>query len=296
MADIIKKLATKKSKLGGPQARMEDHPANLNNQQDGAYYTVDIGGIRPNPNQPRKYFDQDSLTELSQSIKQKGVLQPIIIRKDQAGNIVLVAGERRLKAAKMAGLEKIPAIMSQGNPLEISIIENLQRENLTPIEEAEALSRMVEQHGYTQDKLAFAIGKAKSTVSEAISLIRLPEKIKNEVRGAERYPRRLLVEIAKQENKRAMLELFKLVKDGNLKSQQVRDIARRRPERPRRTPAAVAIDLVQALDSHLSKLNLETIEQSHKDQLMMDLQRLKETIEKLLKIKLLKDQENEKIL
>src|SRR5208337_1264262 len=103
-------------------------------------------------------------------------------------------------------------------------------------------------------------------------------------------------EIVKQENKRDMLELFKLVKDGNLKSQQVRDIVRRRPERPRRNPAAVAMDIVQALDSHLSKLKLETIEQSHKDQLMMDLQRLKETIEKLLKIKLLKEQENEKIL
>jgi ParB family chromosome partitioning protein len=282
MATIRDKLAAKKSKLAAPQAKLKDHPANLNDYQDGSFYNVDIDLITADPDQPRKYFDQPALSELSQSIKQKGVLQPVIIRKDQAGKIVLVAGERRFRAAKMAGLEKIPAVMTKGNPLEISIIENLQRENLTPIEEAEALSRMIEEHSYTQDKLAFVIGKAKSTISETISLNRLPDEIKNEVRRAEQYPRRLLVEIAKQDTKKAMIDLFKRVKDGNLKSEDVRDIARKRPERTQRTPAAVAADKVLALTNHLSKLNFETIEQSEKSRLIMDLHNLKKAIEKII--------------
>jgi ParB family chromosome partitioning protein len=250
MADIRKKLATKQSKLAAPQ--------------------------------PPTHFDRQSVKEQSDSIKQKGVLQPVIIRKDPAGKVILVAGERRFKAAKLAGLEKIPAVMTKGNPLEISIIENLQRENLTPIEEAEALNRMIEEHSYTPDKLAFVIGKAKSTVSETISLNRLPDEIKNQVRRAEQYPRRLLIEIAKQENKKAMLDLFKRVKDGGLKSEEVRNISRKRPPRPQRTPAALALDKALALTNHLSKLDLQTIEQGEKTQLIMQLDNLKKAIEKLL--------------
>ncbi len=281
MADIRKKLATKKSKLAAPQARMKDHPANLNDQQEGAFYSVDIGVIATDPNQPRKHFDQATLKELSESIKQKGVLQPVIIRKE-AGKIFLVAGERRFRAAKLAGLEKIPAVMTKGNPLEISLIENLQRENLKPIEEAEALNMMIKEHDYTQEKLAFTIGKARTTITETLSLTRLPDSIKEECRRADIYPRRLLVEIAKQDSEKAMLALFQRVKDGNLKSEEVRDIARKRPERPQRTPAAIAMDRVSALTNHLSKLDFNTIEQSEKPQLMMELNNLKKAIEKII--------------
>ena len=263
---IRDKLADKKSKLATVQKKETDHPANLNDYQEGSFYTVEIDLITPDPEQPRKYFAPEALDELSQSIKQKGVLQPVIIRKDDAGHIILVAGERRLKAAKIAGLEKIPAIITKGNPLEISIIENLQRENLTPIEEAEALGRMIEEHSYTQDKLAFVIGKAKSTVSEALSLNRLPNEIKDEVRRAEQYPRRLLVEIAKLETPQAMIALFKQVKEGNLKSDKVREIARQKEgvEKTQRTPAAIALDRVLSLNTYLSKIDFKEIEKKQK--------------------------------
>jgi ParB family chromosome partitioning protein len=168
MTDIRKKLAGKTTKLAKERPRQDDHPANLNDYLEGMYYHIDINLILPDPEQPKKYLDPKALEELANSIREKGLYQPVVVRKDENGQIILVAGKRRLRAAKMAGIEKIPAIFTQGNPLEISIIENLQRENLKPIEEAEALGRMIERHGYTEEKLAFAIGKARSAISETI--------------------------------------------------------------------------------------------------------------------------------
>lgn len=280
MPSIRDKLAKKKSKLAQPQEKPEDHPADLNDFQEGGFYQVDPGVIFPNPHQPRKYFDPEKLTELSESIKQKGVLQPIIIRR-QSGNIYLVAGERRLRAAKMAGLEKIPAILTKGNPAEIALIENLQRENLSPVEEAEALGRMAEEYDYTQDQLAMIIGKAKSTISETLSLNRLPETIKEEVRRAEQYPRRLLVEIAKQKTPAEMIDLFERVKERGLKSDQVRAVARKQ-ERIERAPLAITLDKIQALSKNLDRLDLERLNQDEKIHLMSMLQELKESIGKII--------------
>ena len=277
------KLATKKTKLATTPERLEDHPANLNNYQDGSFFHVDVDLILPNPDQPRKFFDEEALQELATSVKEKGVLQPVIIRKTDDGEIFLVAGERRLKAARIAGLDKIPAIITKGNPAEIALIENLQREDLKPIEEAEALSRMIEEHGYTQEKLVQVLGKAKSTVSEIISLNRLPDSIKEEVRRAELFPRRLLVEIAKQNTPEKMVALFASVKEGKIKSDQLRDITRTSRSRDKnRTPAAITLETAQALSKHLSKLDLATAEEIEKGQLLLELQTLKTAIDQLL--------------
>ena len=108
----------------------------------------------------------------------------------------------------MAGLEKIPAIFTEGNPLEISIIENLQRENLRPMEEAEALGRMIEQHGYTPEKLARIIGKAPGAIMDSLTLNRLPEGIKAVCRQTEKYSKPVLIEIAKQETAEEMVRFF----------------------------------------------------------------------------------------
>lgn len=184
---IRKKLAEKKTKLSAPRERLEDHPVRLHDYKDGDFYNVDLDMILPSPNQPRKYFDPVSLNELSQSIKQKGVLQPVIIRKGDNNKFYLVAGERRFRAAKKAGLEKIPSVFTTGNATEIALIENLQREDLNPIDEAEALKQMMEEYNYTQDQIAKIIGKAKSTISEALSLNRFPDSIKKKVRRADIY-------------------------------------------------------------------------------------------------------------
>ena len=151
------------------------------------YIQCDTDLIRPNRYQPRAKFSADELESLSLSIKEQGVIQPLIVRKIDDG-YELVAGERRLRACRLAGLDRVPCIVksiTDEQLLEMSLVENIQRENLNPIEEAEAFGRMVNEHGYTQNKIATVIGKAKSTVAEIISLNRLPDEIKDEVRRAE---------------------------------------------------------------------------------------------------------------
>jgi len=281
MSSIRDKLAQKKSKLAQPREEQEGHPADLNDFQDGGFYQVDVGSILSNPDQPRKYFDPEKLSELSESVKQKGILQPILIRRAEDGQIYLVAGERRLRAAKMVGMEKIPTILTKGNPAEIALIENLQRENLSPIEEAEALAKVIKDHGYTQDQMAAVVGKAKSTISETLSLNKLPEEIRDEVRRAEQYPRRLLVEIAKQDTPEAMLKLFKQVKDGALKSDQVRSLTRKR-ERTERPPLAITLSKIDALAKNLSRLEWERLSADEKVDLIAALQTLDNEIQHII--------------
>ena len=114
----------------------------------GKLYDLDITKVQPDPEQPRKYFDEQSLNELAASITSHGVLQPILVREDGAGTFLIVSGERRFQASKLAGSANIPAIITDGEPAEISIIENLLRENLTAIEEAEAIERLRAVHDY----------------------------------------------------------------------------------------------------------------------------------------------------
>ena len=282
MPTIREKLAKKTSKLALPKEKTKDHPAQLNNYQEGSFYIIPIEEIKPDPDQPRKYFDKEALNELTESIKRKGVLQPVIIRRDENENIVLVAGERRFRAAKKAGLEQIPAILTTGHPAEISLIENLQRENLKPVEEAEALSQIIQKYNYTQDQLSLAIGKARTTITESLSLNKLPDEIKEECRRADTYPRRLLVEIAKQKTPKAMAALFTQVKKANLKSDQVRQITRKKVSKIQRTPTAIAIDRITYLSHSLAKLNMGTSEESERIQLLTQLQNLKKLIDKLL--------------
>ncbi len=132
--------------------------------------------IKPNPKQPRKHFDEATLEELAQSIKEKGLLQPILVRPVKSG-FEIIAGERRWRAAQKAGLEEIPVVVrefSDQEALEIAIIENLQREDLNPVEEARAFKQLLE-FGMTQDEAAQSVGKARSTVTNAIRLLSLPK-------------------------------------------------------------------------------------------------------------------------
>lgn len=283
MPSLKDKLAKTKTKLAFQRERLDDHPANLNNNyHDGSFCYVEIDLIIPNPDQPRKIFNPESLEELSQSIRQKGVLQPIIIRKDDEGKIHLVAGERRYRAAKMANLEKIPAILTKGNPIEIAIIENLQRDDLKPIEEAEALNQMIKKYNYTQEQLALVIGKARTTITETLSLNKLPEQIKEECRCTDNFSRRLLVEVVKQKTEEGMIDLFSKVKENNLKSGQVRNITRKKDKIKQRTPAAIAIEKTSILDNCLAKLDFNSIEETEKYQLMTNLEMLKETIKNII--------------
>lgn len=283
MSNIRAKLAGKTSKLAQRAEKIKDHPADPNYYESGGFYNVEVDLIVPNPDQPRKFFDPNALKELSQSIKQNGVLQPVIIRIDEDGQVLLVAGERRYRAAKMAGLEKIPAIITTGKPAEIALIENLQREDLKPIEEAEALEKVIKDYNYTQEVLARIVGKAKSTISETLSLNKLPEEIKEEVRRAELFPRRLLVEIAKQETSESMVKLFNRIKKDNLKSESVRDLTRKRETTITKTPGLIAIEKATGLTNYLSKIDLEFLDSKEREQLITELDNLKKVLNKILK-------------
>lgn len=277
MPSIRKKLAGKKTKLARPRENLQDHPAAINNYVDGSFYKIDIELITPDPNQPRQFFNPDALSELSESIKQKGVLQPVIIRKDEENKIWLVAGERRFRAAKMAGLEKIPAILTTGNPSEISLIENIQREDLNPIEEAEAMARMIKEYSYTQEKLALVLGKARTTITQTLSLNKLPADIKKECPRGD-IPKRVLIEIARKETLEEMRDLYKKYKAGLLKSDEIQKVVRKREKKPGRTPAAIALNRAIALSAYLERLDFDVAEEDEKLQLTAELQTLKKLI------------------
>ena len=144
---------------------------------------IDIDDIRSNPYQPRKIFDTESLNELAKSIAEYGIVQPIIVKKSIKG-YELVAGERRTKAAKIAGLKKIPVIIKEFNDqemMEIALIENIQREDLNPIDEATSISNIIKLRGYTQEEFATKFGKSRTYVTNILGLLKLPDEVKKMV-------------------------------------------------------------------------------------------------------------------
>ncbi len=144
---------------------------------------LNIDDLRANPYQPRKVFDENALKELSDSIKEHGVFQPIIVKKSIKG-YEIIAGERRVRASKLAGLDKVPAIIrsfTDEQMMEIALLENLQRENLSAIEEANAYKLMIEKLGITQEELALKVGKSRSHITNLLGLLRLPKDIQDMV-------------------------------------------------------------------------------------------------------------------
>lgn len=169
---------------------------------------IDIGKIKPNPDQPRRHVDNAGIEELAQSIAQHGLLQPVIVKEEDDG-FVLVAGQRRLLAHQHLDRDRITALLTTGRPDELALIENLQRQDLPPLDEAEALAALKERYGYTQEELASALAKAKSTISELLSLNALPATLKEDIRKREQpISKSLLIEIARLDDETAQLQLW----------------------------------------------------------------------------------------
>ena len=151
-------------------------------------FKLKLKDISPNPNQPRQQFDEEALQELVASIKEKGIITPVtVLEKD--GQYILVAGERRLRAAKIAGLEEIPVyvieVESDAELMEMALIENIQRESLNPIEEAEAFAVLNSKYGLSQSDVAKAVGKKRVTITNSLRLLNLPTEIKNSIKEGE---------------------------------------------------------------------------------------------------------------
>ncbi len=178
---------------------------------------IPISSIKTNREQPRKNFNREQLMELRDSIKEFGVLQPLIVKKCDTGSFLLIAGERRLRAASMAGLEKVPAVIKEASEEEaglIALVENIQRENLGYIEEARAYRRMMEKYGISQTQLSERLGKNQSTISNKLRILSLPEDIQEllvENKLTERHARALL-KVDSDEIRRVIID--KVVKHG----------------------------------------------------------------------------------
>lgn len=152
--------------------------------KDRPYRTVPIDSVVPNRLQPRTVFDEEKIRELTDSIREQGIIQPLIVSPMEEGRYELIAGERRLRASRMAGLEEVPVIIKKVDDeglLALSLIENIQREDLNPIEEARAFQELTQQFGYTQDDVAKKVGSSRTAVTNSIRLLTLPRVIQEDV-------------------------------------------------------------------------------------------------------------------
>ena len=223
----------------------------------GGLQNVAIEEIHPSRDQPRKMFDETRIEELAASIRAQGVIQPLVVRKREVGGYELIAGERRWRAAQRAGLHEVPAVLRDVVPtraFEMAMVENLQREDLNPIEEAAGYQRLIAELGYTQESLATRVGKDRSTITNALRLLRLPEEVRNLVidgRVSMGHARALLG----LETTDSMIRLARRVAAREMSVRQVEGLVRREREdhanggghAPPARPSASARDLAERL-------------------------------------------------
>lgn len=292
MVDFKKAIAGKTTSLA---EKSLDSPAKkkylkkttpqANKLQEGGFYKVPILAISPDPEQPRKHFDKTKLKELANSIKSKGVLQPVIIRKngDEAvgTDFILVAGERRFRASKMAKLEEIPAILTYGDPAEIALIENLQRDDLKPVEEAEAYQRIIKSHNYSQRDLSAVVGKSVSSINEILALNKLPKEVKEDCRDAN-ISKNALLEIAKRKDPEEMFSLYEKVKNGDFTVKKIRQLTRPKSERQKSLVEERAITKLKETKKLIPKINKEDLSPEYKAQLWEELNDLSKLMNTLL--------------
>jgi ParB family chromosome partitioning protein len=197
-----------------------------------------IEEIFPNRSQPRKHFDEAKLQELAESIKEKGILEPLLVRRAEQG-YELIVGERRWRAAQKAGLKEVPVLVKETErreALEISLIENLQREDLNPIEEAEAFKQLIEEFNISQEELSKRVGKDRTTVTNTLRLLKLPLEIRDHLlqnRITSGHARAIL----SLENKEKQKELCTLIIKRGLSVREAEAIAKRWSEKPKKSVA-----------------------------------------------------------
>ncbi len=204
-------------------------------ENEDKFFLCDIDKIEPNPNQPRSYFDEQKLALLADSIRDRGVIQPLLVSRSKGNRYILIAGERRLRAARIAGEDEVPVVLrdsdSDDDSLELALIENIQREDLNPIEEATAYARLIEEFNLTQEQVANKVGRKRSTVTNTLRLRKLPDSIQNDVSTglvSEGHARVLLR--LKDDNER-MLEVRNRIIQEDLSVRQTENICRKPPKK-----------------------------------------------------------------
>ncbi len=196
--------------------------------------TLRISDIEPNKNQPRKTFDDEGLRQLADSIREHGIIQPVTVRSLSNGNYQIVAGERRWRAAKMAGLKDIPVLirddLTEEQAMQLALIENLQRENLNPIEEAMGYKELMDKYKMTQDSLSKVLGKARSSIANSLGLLNMPNGVQELLRNGSLSAGHCKA-LKKVKDEALMIELARKAAKDELSVRQVETIARRETER-----------------------------------------------------------------
>lgn len=203
-------------------------------EAEGGVLQIEVAAIDANREQPRQDFDEEKLRELTDSIREHGILQPLVLRESGHGRYELIMGERRLRAAKAAGLQKVPAILREAADeamAELALIENIQREDLSPLEEAAALQTMLREHGHNQESLAKAIGKSRSYVANSLRLLTLEEKETMALAAGDITPghARALLAVKYPEHR---VYLLSEIERHHLSVRQAEDLARKLNEQP----------------------------------------------------------------
>ena len=249
-------------KLGGLGKGLNAIFIENDSEDNNSGVTLKISESEPNRSQPRKEFDEKALSELAESISEHGLLQPLLVRPLTLGGYEIVAGERRYRACRMAGLTEVPVIireLSESETMELALIENLQREDLTPLEEAMGSEVLMNEHGFTQDEVSKSVGKSRPAIANALRLLKLPEGVKEllkENKISAGHARALL----SLENEDDMLELAELIVAKDLSVRQTEKLCKnaskeKKPEAPEKKPSyysMVELALNEALGRKIS--------------------------------------------
>ena len=221
---------------------------------------IPLENIDQNPDQPRKVFDKESIEELAASIASHGLIQPITVKRKEGeeGLYVLVAGERRYRAHQLLLRADIYAVVTKGSSDEIALIENLQREDLKPIEEAEALQRLMERHSYGQEELGNVVGKKRITINELLRLNTLPEQIKAECRTSD-TPKTVLIEIARLATAAQQLSMWEQAKKGGVTVRAVREKKGGNEDRATPPPTTRMLSAVRRAAKELTSIQAERL-------------------------------------
>jgi ParB family chromosome partitioning protein len=217
--------------------------------EEPSYLEVPVDGIKPNPDQPRSRFDDETLNELAASIATVGVLQPVVLSRHEDGSLYLIAGERRWRAARKAGLSTIPAVVrgdTGETTLAEALIENVQRQDLTPLEEAHAYKQLLENTGMNQDQLAERVGKSRPAVSNTLRLLQLPGAVQRMIDNGELSAGHARALLGLEDEKHAVYLAEKAAKEG-WSVRQVEDAVRERREMGR-PPVATTVRQVRPVE------------------------------------------------
>lgn len=231
-------------KFGGLGKGLDTIFAENETEDSNSSVMLKISEIEPNRSQPRRDFDENSLSDLAQSISQHGLLQPLLVRPLPIGGYQIVAGERRYRACRMAGLTEVPVTireLSDTETMELALIENLQREDLSPIEEALGYKALIDEHGFSQEEVATSVGKSRPAIANSLRILKLPDSVLEYVKQdkiSAGHARALLM----LDNEEDMLELAELIYKKDLSVRQVEKLAKKKPEveedtQPERKPS-----------------------------------------------------------